>query len=95
MLHYILENEVESHAYEDVAQPIGLVLVPTRELASQIHQESRKFSLNTMAKSVCIYGGVQTNFQLRRMKVCQWNLLSAETGHRFDARVEPDLEMAA
>lgn len=69
MLHYILENEVESHAYEDVAQPVGLVLVPTRELAIQIFHESRKFSLNTMAKNICIYGGVATNHQMRRMKV--------------------------
>lgn len=69
MLHYILENEVDSHTYEDCAQPVGLVVVPTRELAIQIFQEARKFSLNTVAKSVCIYGGVATNFQLRRMKV--------------------------
>lgn len=69
MLHYILENQVDSHSYEDVAKPTGLVVVPTRELALQIHQECRKFSLNTIAKSVSIYGGVATNFQMRCMKV--------------------------
>nr|ADM64419.1 VASA protein [Eriocheir sinensis] len=80
MLHYILENEVESHAYEDVAQPVGLVLVPTRELAIQIFHESRKFSLNTMAKNICIYGGVQTNHQQRRMKEQGCHIVIATPG---------------
>lgn len=90
MLHYILENEVDSHTYEDVAQPVGIVVVPTRELAIQIFQEARKFSLNTVAKSVCIYGGVATNFQLRRMKVLTLFLFVSrkKIHHSFTSRVE-------
>ena len=69
MLHHILENDIESHSYESVAQPVGLVLAPTRELAIQIFQEARKFSLHTVVKNVCIYGGVATNYQLQCMQV--------------------------
>ncbi|XP_063840382.1 probable ATP-dependent RNA helicase vasa-like isoform X2 [Scylla paramamosain] len=80
MLHYILENDIESHSFEDVAQPVGLVLAPTRELAIQIFQEARKFSLQTVIKNSCIYGGVATNFQLRRMKEQGCHIIIATPG---------------
>eukprot|EP00440_Ansanella_granifera_P022411 gb/GFBE01024340.1/.p1 GENE.gb/GFBE01024340.1/~~gb/GFBE01024340.1/.p1 ORF type:complete len:592 (+),score=106.43 gb/GFBE01024340.1/:1-1776(+) len=39
------------------AAPCGLVLAPTRELAVQIHAESRKFSYDTGIRACIIYGG--------------------------------------
>jgi len=37
--------------------PIGLVLVPTRELALQVYGEARKFSASYKLSVVCAYGG--------------------------------------
>lgn len=44
--------------------PIGLVLAPTRELAEQIHKETRKFSKP--------YGGLGSSATILLMKV--WGL---------------------
>jgi len=43
--------------------PCGLVLAPTRELAVQIHQESRKFSWDTGIRACIIYGGADIREQ--------------------------------
>lgn len=45
------------------AAPCGLVLAPTRELAVQIHQESRKFSFDTGIRACIIYGGADMRDQ--------------------------------
>jgi ATP-dependent RNA helicase DDX5/DBP2 len=37
--------------------PIVLVLAPTRELAQQIEQESKKFGYSSRIQSCCVYGG--------------------------------------
>lgn len=37
--------------------PIGLILVPTRELALQVYSEARKFSSSYKLSVVCAYGG--------------------------------------
>ena len=39
------------------AMPFSLILAPTRELTSQIHEEARKFCYQTGIKPVVIYGG--------------------------------------
>merc|ERR1719162_2039057 len=43
--------------------PCALVLAPTRELAAQIHVESRKFSYDTGIRSCIIYGGADMREQ--------------------------------
>eukprot|EP00931_Biecheleriopsis_adriatica_P115722 TRINITY_DN91487_c0_g1_i1.p1 TRINITY_DN91487_c0_g1~~TRINITY_DN91487_c0_g1_i1.p1 ORF type:complete len:602 (+),score=103.94 TRINITY_DN91487_c0_g1_i1:78-1883(+) len=43
--------------------PCGLVLAPTRELASQIHEESRKFSFETGIRCCIVYGGADMREQ--------------------------------
>lgn len=45
------------------ALPCGLVLAPTRELAQQIHGESRKFSYRTGIRCCIIYGGADIRDQ--------------------------------
>jgi len=47
------------------AYPSALVLAPTRELASQIYDEARKFSYNTGLKCVVVYGGTPIHGHLR------------------------------
>jgi len=63
--------------------PNALVLAPTRELASQIHDESRKFTYCTGIATVCIYGGADVRDQLRQIeRGC--DLLIATPGRLVD-----------
>jgi ATP-dependent RNA helicase DDX3X len=63
--------------------PTAIVLAPTRELASQIHDESRKFTYCTGIASVVIYGGADVRDQLRQIeRGC--DLLIATPGRLVD-----------
>ena len=48
--------------------PLALVIAPTRELAIQIHEESRKFAYQTGVASCVIYGGAPAAQQFREME---------------------------
>lgn len=47
--------------------PVVLVLAPTRELATQIFEEGRKFSYKTGIKCAVVYGGAPMNDQKREI----------------------------
>lgn len=44
--------------------PVALVLSPTRELAIQIYEESRKYAYRTGIRTVVVYGGSEVRSQL-------------------------------
>lgn len=48
--------------------PLCLVLAPTRELASQIYDEARKFAYRSMVRSCVVYGGADVGFQARDLE---------------------------
>lgn len=48
--------------------PLALILSPTRELSSQIHEEARKFAYQTGVRVVVAYGGAPINQQLRELE---------------------------
>ena len=48
--------------------PIGLVLSPTRELATQIHRDCKPFLKALGLKAVCAYGGAPIKDQIADMK---------------------------
>jgi ATP-dependent RNA helicase DDX3X len=50
------------------AFPLALVMSPTRELASQIMEESRKFSYQTGLKVAVCYGGAPIHHQMRELE---------------------------
>mmetsp|Transcript_17509 Transcript_17509/g.33192 ORF Transcript_17509/g.33192 Transcript_17509/m.33192 type:complete len:651 (+) Transcript_17509:112-2064(+) len=63
--------------------PTALVLAPTRELASQIHDEASKFTYCTGIASVVIYGGAEVRDQLFQIeRGC--DLLIATPGRLVD-----------
>ena len=45
--------------------PLALVLAPTRELATQIYDEARKFSYRSQVRPVVVYGGANVTDQMR------------------------------
>ncbi|XP_055377428.1 ATP-dependent RNA helicase bel [Condylostylus longicornis] len=47
--------------------PLGLVLAPTRELATQIFEEAKKFSYRSRMKPAVLYGGNNTGEQMREL----------------------------
>lgn len=49
--------------------PIGLILVPTRELAQQVYNEARKFSNSYKIKVICAYGGGSKYEQARDLEL--------------------------
>ncbi|XP_055638078.1 ATP-dependent RNA helicase bel [Toxorhynchites rutilus septentrionalis] len=47
--------------------PLGLVLAPTRELATQIFEESKKFCYRSRMRPAVLYGGNNTQEQMREL----------------------------
>ncbi|KAK9706149.1 hypothetical protein RND81_07G107200 [Saponaria officinalis] len=51
-----------------VACPVALIMSPTRELSSQIHDEAKKFADQTGVRVVVAYGGTPISEQLRKLE---------------------------
>ncbi|XP_037646803.1 DEAD-box helicase 3 X-linked a isoform X3 [Sebastes umbrosus] len=63
--------------------PIALVLAPTRELALQIYDESRKFAYRSRVRPCVVYGGADIGQQIRELeRGC--HLLVATPGRLVD-----------
>ncbi|KAK4305821.1 hypothetical protein Pmani_022314 [Petrolisthes manimaculis] len=84
MLHYVIENNIDAHSFEETVLPVGLVLAPTRELAIQIHNEARKFSCGSIAKCSILYGGTVVQHQRRRLKETGCHILVGTPGRIKD-----------
>eukprot|EP01056_Protomagalhaensia_sp_Gyna25_P003159 Protomagalhaensia_sp_Gyna_25__3158@NODE_288_length_4041_cov_58_999250_g222_i0_p1_GENE_NODE_288_length_4041_cov_58_999250_g222_i0NODE_288_length_4041_cov_58_999250_g222_i0_p1_ORF_typecomplete_len715_score106_75DEAD/PF00270_29/5_3e54DEAD/PF00270_29/4Helicase_C/PF00271_31/1_8e03Helicase_C/PF00271_31/5_8e33ResIII/PF04851_15/7_3e11ERCC3_RAD25_C/PF16203_5/4_2e10CMS1/PF14617_6/0_00019UTP25/PF06862_12/0_0011T4SSDNA_transf/PF02534_14/0_14Helicase_C_4/PF13871_6/0_3_NODE_288_length_4041_cov_58_999250_g222_ len=54
--------------YRFSANPVALVLSPTRELTCQIYEESRKFCFQTGIRTVVVYGGAEISAQFTDLK---------------------------
>ena len=49
---------------EQGVRPLAVVLAPTRELAAQIHLESKKLCFDSSLRSLVLYGGSEIRNQL-------------------------------
>jgi len=76
-------EQPNSYSRSRKAYPTALILAPTRELVSQIHEEARKFSYRSWVRPAVVYGGADINQQLRLIeRGC--DLLSATPGRLVD-----------
>eukprot|EP00928_Gymnodinium_smaydae_P031974 TRINITY_DN23290_c0_g2_i1.p1 TRINITY_DN23290_c0_g2~~TRINITY_DN23290_c0_g2_i1.p1 ORF type:complete len:707 (-),score=173.02 TRINITY_DN23290_c0_g2_i1:161-2281(-) len=66
------------------AAPAVLVLVPTRELAQQIHKETCKFAAVGGARALCIYGGVPKGEQAEALLSQGADIVIATPGRCLD-----------
>lgn len=53
--------------YRRKQYPLGLVLAPTRELATQIFEEAKKFSYRSRMRPAVLYGGNNTSEQMHEL----------------------------
>ncbi|GAA6050505.1 hypothetical protein JCM3770_002631 [Rhodotorula araucariae] len=75
------------------AYPTALILAPTRELVSQIHDEARKFAYRSWVHPAVVYGGADIGSQLRQLdQGC--DLLSATPGRLVDLMERGRISMA-
>lgn len=89
----ILHDGIQSSAFSAVQEPQALILSPTRELATQIFNECKKFSYGSIIKSGILYGGVDTGFQLANLsKGC--NILVATPGRLIDVLEKGKISLA-
>lgn len=64
----MLNSGLKSSQMSAIQTPQALCVSPTRELASQIYNEARKFSHGTMLRAVVAYGGVSVGHQARQIE---------------------------
>lgn len=72
-----------ARSYRRKQFPLGLVLAPTRELATQIYDESKKFAYRSKARPCVVYGGANVVDQMKELdRGC--HLLVATPGRLID-----------
>jgi ATP-dependent RNA helicase DDX46/PRP5 len=64
----MLRHIKDQRPLEGTDGPIGLILSPTRELATQIHKECKPFAKALGLRAVCAYGGAPIKDQIADLK---------------------------
>jgi len=68
VLTAMVTEGLTSSQFSAVQEPQAIVVAPTRELASQIYMEARKFAIGTDVRPVVVYGGTSVMHQLRQVE---------------------------
>ena len=88
------QSEAMRYGRSRKAYPTALILAPTRELAMQIHEETRKFAYRSWVKPQVVYGGADIGSQLRNIeRGC--DLLTATPGRLVDLLERGRISLAA
>lgn len=58
----------DQRSLDSMEGPVGLVMTPTRELATQIHKECKPFLKALSLRAVCAYGGAPIKDQIADLK---------------------------
>ncbi|KYQ48261.1 ATP-dependent RNA helicase vasa, isoform A [Trachymyrmex zeteki] len=67
ILHTLLENPKDLIKTSTSCEPQVIIISPTRELTSQIHQQVKKFSLGSIIRAELAYGGTSVMHQSNRV----------------------------
>lgn len=67
IIHTLLESPRDLIKTSTSCEPHVIIISPTRELTSQIHQQVRKFALNSILRSELAYGGTSVMHQTNRV----------------------------
>ncbi|XP_018371779.1 PREDICTED: ATP-dependent RNA helicase vasa isoform X4 [Trachymyrmex cornetzi] len=67
ILHTLLENPKDLIKTSTSCEPHVIIISPTRELTSQIHQQVKKFSLGSIIRAELAYGGTSVMHQSNRV----------------------------
>ncbi|KAL8574811.1 putative ATP-dependent RNA helicase an3 [Nucella lapillus] len=77
------QQQGQNRGYRRKMFPLALILAPTRELASQIYDEARKFAYRSRLRPCVVYGGADIGAQMRDLdRGC--HLLVATPGRLVD-----------
>ncbi|KAJ3448613.1 dead-box atp-dependent RNA helicase 37-like isoform x1 [Anaeramoeba flamelloides] len=79
--------------YGFVAEPLCLILTPTRELSQQIHKECIKFSKNSPLNCSCVYGGTPIHNQINSLRKQPTHLLVATPGRLIDLLTRKEVNL--
>jgi ATP-dependent RNA helicase DDX3X len=72
------------------AEPLVLIILPTRELAAQVFDEARRLSYRTMLRPCVVYGGGPSHIQREELeKGC--DILIGTPGRLCDFMEKPNL----
>jgi len=80
-----MEIDMEKYKMEKKVYPVCLILAPTRELALQTYNESRKFCSKLGVISKVIYGGKDYGMQRRYLSYDGCDVLIATPGRLIDS----------
>ncbi|XP_060562674.1 uncharacterized protein LOC132722235 isoform X3 [Ruditapes philippinarum] len=68
VLSGMMKAGLSGSSFSAVQEPQALVVAPTRELATQIYMDARKFAHGSMLRPVVLYGGTSVGYQLRQVE---------------------------
>ncbi|KAK1127173.1 hypothetical protein K0M31_003722 [Melipona bicolor] len=83
IINMLLERNAELVVTSSHCEPQVVIVSPTRELTIQIWQQIVKFSLNSILKTVVVYGGTSINYQRGKL-FAGCHILVATPGRLLD-----------
>lgn len=89
MLHRLITNESK----KVTKNPRALILVPTRELAQQVIENTREYGKNSQLKSLAVYGGVSLSPQIQALRRGV-DILVATPGRLLDHLVNNNVNLS-
>ncbi len=85
-------QQIKYKAYEKGSAVRAIVMAPTRELAQQITRVFNQIGKGTSIKTVCIYGGVEQDYQVKKL-LEGMDVVVSTPGRMFDLQAQGHLKL--
>lgn len=86
-------QQIKYKAYEKGSVVRAIVMAPTRELAQQITRVFNKIGKGTNIKAVCVYGGVEQDYQVKKL-LEGMDIVVSTPGRMFDLQAQGHLNLS-